>query len=108
MLARIQSKFYRKKCLLVLGGSGRLGARTVNKFVTGPLFRKWRVFNIDLKPNPQATSNFIVDPSKPIGAETISQLHSEIKAFDEEFEMMINLAGHYYPPNSEYYLKSLA
>jgi hypothetical protein len=43
----------------------------VNKFVAAPFLRRWRVFNIDVVPNPQATHNFIIDPTKPITAETV-------------------------------------
>jgi len=54
---------FRKKCLLILGGSGQLGSKVVDKFITGGFGRKWRVFNIDLKENKKATYNFIIDPS---------------------------------------------
>ena len=43
---------FRKKCLLILGGSGQLGKQTVNKFLKGGIGRKWRVFNVDLVENP--------------------------------------------------------
>jgi nucleoside-diphosphate-sugar epimerase len=42
---------FRKKCLLIIGGSGQLGSKVVDKFVKGGFGRKWRVFNIDLKEN---------------------------------------------------------
>jgi hypothetical protein len=31
----------------------------------------------------------------------MAELHEKLKEFDEEFEMMINTAGHFYPPNTE-------
>ena len=30
----------------------------------------------------------------------MSELHEKLAKFDEEFEMMINTAGHYYVPNN--------
>ena len=65
------------------------------------------MFNVDLKENPKATYNFIVDPEEGINQETVKQLHSDLTEFDEEFDMMLNLAGHYYPPNNEKYLASI-
>ena len=94
---------FRKKSLLIVGGSGKLGSETVKKFVGGPWYRKWKVFNIDQKANPVATENFIIDPSQPITQEIVEELHGELKKFDDEFEAIINTAGHYYPPNSRAY-----
>jgi len=44
---------FRTKALLLIGGSGQLGREVVHKFRTG-LFRKWKVFNIDLEDNLEA------------------------------------------------------
>ena len=103
----VKDKIYRKKCVLVMGGSGQLGKATVNSFVTGWPRRKWKVFNIDTKPNPQAHFNFVIDPTEPMLPKTVESLHTELEKCDEEFDMMINLAGHYYPPNTQKVLKSL-
>ena len=35
----------------------------------------------------------------------MAELHEKLKEFDEEFEMMINTAGHFYPPNNEKSIK---
>jgi nucleoside-diphosphate-sugar epimerase len=97
---------FRTKCLLLIGGSGQLGKEVVTKFRTG-LFRKWRVFNIDQVENPEATENFIIDPTKPITPATIVELKEKLTKFDEEFEAMINCAGLWYPPNDQKLLKKL-
>ena len=65
----------RKKCLLIIGGSGQLGSKVVDKFVEGGFGRKWSVFNIDLKENKKATQNFVVNPSEGISKEQVSELH---------------------------------
>ena len=83
---------FRTKCLLLIGGSGQLGKEVVTKFRTG-LFRKWRVFNIDQVENPEATENFIIDPTKPLTAKKVEELKEKLTKFDEEFETMINCAG---------------
>ena len=44
---------FRTKALLLIGGSGRLGKEITTKFRTG-MFRRWKVFNIDLKENTEA------------------------------------------------------
>ena len=93
----------RKKCAIMLGGSGQLGRETVKMFVGGRKLRRWRVFNIDKKENPEASHNFIIDPSKPITKDIVAKLHDELTEFDDEYEAIINLAGHYYPPNSRAY-----
>ena len=59
------------------------------------------MFNIDAVENPHATENFVIDPTKPVQEEQMAELHDKLAKFDEEFEMMINTAGHYYPPNTE-------
>ena len=47
---------------LIIGGSGALGSSVVS------VFRKhgWRMLNIDLKPNEQADSNFVLDSNRKI------------------------------------------
>lgn len=95
---------FRTKALLIIGGSGQFGKEITAKFRSG-LFRKWKVFNIDLVENKDAQHNFIIDPSQPIRAETIKELNKQMKAFDEEFEAIINVAGKYYPPNNQKVLK---
>ena len=98
---------FRKKCLLLIGGSGQLGTKTIEKFTLGPRLRRWKVFNIDKVENPAAQANYIIDPSKPITAEIISDLHEKLEAFDVEFEAIINTAGHYYIPNEPRILEKL-
>lgn len=56
---------FRTKALLLIGGSGQFGREITTKFRTG-LFRKWKVFNIDLQENKDAQKNFIIDPTQPI------------------------------------------
>ena len=90
---------FRTKCLLLIGGSGQLGREVVQKFTTG-MFRRWRVFNVDQEPNDKATENFIIDPTKPISADVVTDLGEKLKKFDEEFEAIINCAGLWYPPNN--------
>ena len=89
---------FRTKCLLLIGGSGQLGKEVVTKFRTG-LFRKWRVFNIDQIENPDATENFIIDPTQPITPAIVQDLKEKITKFDEEYEAIINCAGSWYAPN---------
>ena len=48
-----------------------------------------------------------IDPTEPMLPKTVENLHTELEKCDEEFDMMINLAGHYYPPNTQKVLKSL-
>ena len=96
---------FRKKCLLLIGGSGQLGQATIKKFKSG-LFRKWRVFNIDLVASESACENFIVDPTK-LTTEVMEDLTEKVKKFDGEYEAVINLAGHFYPPNNKRYLRSI-
>jgi hypothetical protein len=69
------------------------------------MFRKWKVFNIDLTENKDAQYNFIIDPSQPIREETVKEINKQMAAFDEEFEAIINVAGKYYPPNNQNVLK---
>lgn len=45
---------FRKKCLLLIGGSGQLGTATIKKFTLGSRLRRWKVFNIDQVENPLA------------------------------------------------------
>ena len=49
-----------RKTLLLVGGSGELGTKITYRF-TQTWLKRWNVFNIDCKPNPLATHNFIVD-----------------------------------------------
>ena len=49
----------------------------------------------------------MIDPTLPITPKIVENLHSELNKCDEEFDMMINLAGHYYPPNTKKVLSSL-
>jgi nucleoside-diphosphate-sugar epimerase len=92
---------FRKKCLLIIGGSGQLGQKTVERFALQQRLKRWKVFNIDAVENPHATENFVIDPTQPLQEEQMAELHEKLGKFDEEFEMMINTAGHYYPPNTE-------
>ena len=65
---------FRKKCLLIIGGSGQLGNECINKFKSG-YFSKWKVFNIDKTPNPKACQNYIIDPSQVITPNMIENIH---------------------------------
>ena len=49
-----------RKTLLLVGGSGELGSAITYRF-SQTWFKRWNVFNIDSKPNPLATYNFIID-----------------------------------------------
>ena len=49
----------------------------------------------------------MIDPTKPITAEIINDLHEKLENFDGEFEALINTAGHHYIPNEQRILKML-
>jgi hypothetical protein len=51
-----------RRSLVLIGGSGELGKVVTARF-TKPLLFRWNVFNIDSVPNPDATTNFIIDTS---------------------------------------------
>ena len=52
-----------RKTLLLVGGSGELGSKVSKHFATTKV-KRWRVINIDSKPNPHATLNIEVDLKK--------------------------------------------
>jgi len=84
-----------------------LGKECVKKFRAGGYLRGWKVFNIDCVANPDATENFIVDPTAPITPETVEKLHERLLLFDGEggeVESIINTAGCWYPPNNKKYM----
>ena len=87
--------------MLIIGGSGDLGSACVKKFIGGRRLRRWRVFNIDAVANPEATKNFLIDPTEPLKEETVKKLHEKIADMDEEYEMMVNTAGYFYHPNTK-------
>jgi hypothetical protein len=94
----------------MIGGSGNLGKETIKRYKKGGYWRGWKVFNIDTVANKDATENFIVDPTEPITPEIIEKLHERLKIFDGEggeFEVMINTAGYWYPPNNKKYLDTI-
>jgi FlaA1/EpsC-like NDP-sugar epimerase len=53
-----------KRSLLLIGGSGDFGSALVKRFIKSR-FKKWKVFNIDFKPNENAGHNFILDETNP-------------------------------------------
>ena len=97
---------WRKKCLLLVGGSGQLGNEIVQKFRLGSRLRRWRVFNVDLQARDDVDENYIVDPAN-LTSDVVEDLHEKLAAFDEEFECIINAAGKWYAPNSKKYLRML-
>ena len=88
-----------RKTLLVIGGSGEFGQAVTKRFAT-PLFKRWNVFNIDVKANPQATYNFVIDLQKenPFDEDVIKKLHEEMKEFSDDYDAMVNLASVGQPP----------
>ena len=88
-----------RKTLLLVGGSGELGSAITKKFSTTRL-KKWRVINIDSKPNPLATLNIEVDLKKenPFHSENLVEIRRQMDEWNkikgvEEIDAMINLAG---------------
>ena len=49
-----------RKSLLLIGGSGEFGQKITTRFAK-PWFKRWQVFCIDSKPNPDATANFVIE-----------------------------------------------
>ena len=49
-----------RKSLILIGGSGEFGQKITTRFAK-PLLKRWQVFNIDSKPNPDATANFVIE-----------------------------------------------
>lgn len=82
-----------RRSLVLIGGSGELGKVVTARF-TKPLLFRWNVFNIDSVPNPDATTNFIIDTSlqNPY-TNIIPDLHKQIKGFASEIDAVINLAS---------------
>ncbi len=52
----------KSKIGLIVGGSGALGGSIVNAFKKNG----WRMLNIDMRPNEEADSNFLLLPQKKI------------------------------------------
>ena len=83
-----------RKTLLLVGGSGELGTKLTYRF-TQTWLKRWNVFNIDCKPNPYATYNYIVDlnQDEPFNQENMKKMKSEMAKFADGIDAYINVAG---------------
>ena len=83
-MLRLVDKLFGKNRGLVIGGSGEIGSAVVSAFR-----KRWEITNVDLKQNPLAHTNIIIDQAQDIEIQ-YKQVEEKLSG---KYDMIICTAG---------------